>query len=59
MYVSQGKGISGQSQAEQEFISIPNSKHHSVPKLDTPFPNKDRGGYEHDLQKQILSWVKH
>lgn len=43
MYVSQGEGISGQSQAEQEFISIPNSKHHSVPKLDTPFPNKGRG----------------
>ena len=35
--------ISGQSQAEQEFISIPNSKYHPIPKLDTPFPNKDRG----------------
>ena len=43
VYVSQGEGISGQSQAEQEFISIPNSKYHPIPKLDTPFPNKDRG----------------
>ena len=43
VYVSQGEGISGQSQAEQEFISIPNSKYHPIPKLDTPFPKKDRG----------------